>query len=590
MSMNHSFIYKGFLSLVFTFSAVAGWAQQQNQQQQNQQQQQNEEQQQQRATIDSIDVIRDYRPILADAVKIRRSPDMTNKREYQPKLEYSIIDKKLDITTGTRRLDIQEMPFVDLSRKTNNYVKLGVGNYSTYLGELYLTNDAYLDTRFGMYAQHLSQKGEWADQVYGQQEVRAFGRQVYEDFTLSGNAGYKRYATRFYGKTVFSDALFNAGHTAQPGLTGEADKQAFNDLFLDAELSSNARTSEPDAFSYSVKLNAFHFSDAFDAKESAVVLGAYLDKQVNTFHVGVRASGDFGQVQGQSTKMSNHLIKATPFVRFKGENYDVIVGALIASELGDSTRVNIFPSASLDFALIPNYAHLYVGVDGDVEKTTLRALAGENPWLAPDVHIANTMDRLRIYGGVKGNAGATFGYKVGISYRQIENMQFFQPKMDEPYRYTVRYESGTKGSSVFSFEAEANLRVSETVSLGGRLNFNEFDLQVEEEAWFHPKLEVAANTRVNISDRLYLDGEILFMGQSYTRGTPLERWNDIMPTMPEKITIPAFADLNAGLEFRATDQIGIYVRANNLLGTKYARYLYYPRLGLNVIGGVNFTF
>lgn len=585
MSMNHSLIHKGILSLVLTFAALAGWAQQQQNQQNEQQQQQQDPPQ--RATIDSIDVIRDYRPILADAVKIRRSPDMTNKREYQPKLEYSIIDKKLDITTGTRRLDIQEMPFVDLSRKTSNYIKLGAGNYSTYLGEVYLTNDEYLDTRFGMYAKHLSQKGEWADQVYGQQEVRAFGRQVYDAFTLSGNVGYKRYATRFYGKTVFSDALVQAG---KGGLTGDADKQAFNDIFLDSELSSNARAAEPEALSYSVKLNAFHFSDAFDAKESAFALGAYLDKQVNHFHIGVRASGDFGQVQGQNTKVSNHLIKANPYVRFKGENYDLIVGALIASELGDSTRVNIFPSASLDFALIPNYAHLYVGVDGDVEKTTLRALAGENPWLAPDVHIANTMDRLRIYGGVKGNAGATFGYKVGISYRQIENMQFFQPILTEPYRYEVMYESGTKGSSVFGFEAEANLRVSETVSLGGRLNFNEFDLQVEEEAWFQPKLQVAANTRVNISDRLYLDGEILFMGQTYTRAIPVEAWDFIGMPAIEKRVIPAFADLNAGLEFRATDQIGIYVRANNLLGTKYERYLHYPRLGLNVIGGVNFTF
>ena len=52
-------------------------------------------------TIDSFDVVRDYKPLLADAVKIRRSPDMTNKRSYMPKLSYNnIADKKLDINTG----------------------------------------------------------------------------------------------------------------------------------------------------------------------------------------------------------------------------------------------------------------------------------------------------------------------------------------------------------------------------------------------------------------------------------------------------------------------------------------------------------
>ena len=56
-------------------------------------------------TVDSFDIVRDYRPILADAVKIRRSPDMTNKRSYMPKLSYgNIPDKKLDINTGLKEL------------------------------------------------------------------------------------------------------------------------------------------------------------------------------------------------------------------------------------------------------------------------------------------------------------------------------------------------------------------------------------------------------------------------------------------------------------------------------------------------------
>src|SRR5690606_30195228 len=80
------------------------------------------------ATIDSIDVVRDYRPVLADAVKIRQSPDMTNKRRYQPEFTYGIIDKKLDINTGTKQLTIQEMPFSRSQDLTNNYAKIGAGN------------------------------------------------------------------------------------------------------------------------------------------------------------------------------------------------------------------------------------------------------------------------------------------------------------------------------------------------------------------------------------------------------------------------------------------------------------------------------
>src|SRR5690606_6266614 len=197
-------------------------------QQQNQQQEQNNTQR--TAITDSIDVIRDYRPILADAVKIRRSPDMTNKREYQPKLTYNIIDKKLDITTGTKRLSIQEMPSVSQSDRNNSYVKLGVGNFSTLLGEVYLTNDDYQDTRFGFYGKHLSQRGEVPGQLFSEQDVAAFGRQIYDQFTVSGDLGYRRYETRLYGQ-VFDSAGANLNPNPD-------EKQTYNDIYFDAELVS----------------------------------------------------------------------------------------------------------------------------------------------------------------------------------------------------------------------------------------------------------------------------------------------------------------------------------------------------------------
>lgn len=158
------------------------------------------------------------------------------------------------------------------------------------------------------------------------------------------------------------------------------------------------------------------------------------------------------------------------------------------------------------------------------------------------------------------------------------------------------YEDGDDPSTVVGLEGEVNVRVSEVVTLGGKLNFNEFDLQQEEEAWYLPKMRLAANARFNISDKLYVDAELLFNGQTYGRignpavGLPGYAYSDIGNTGARKVTIPSFADLSAGAEYRATDRIGVYVRLNNMLGSDYERYLFYPRLGLNVIGGVNFSF
>src|SRR3546814_3365246 len=71
-------------------------------------------------TIDEVEVIRDYKPLLEDAKKARRSLDLSNTRIYQPKLNYSTIDKKLNIPSGLQKLTIQEMPSLRPGVLTNN--------------------------------------------------------------------------------------------------------------------------------------------------------------------------------------------------------------------------------------------------------------------------------------------------------------------------------------------------------------------------------------------------------------------------------------------------------------------------------------
>ena len=542
------------------------------------------------ATIDSIDVVRDYRPILADAVKIRQSPDMINKRQYQPELTYNILDRKLDINTGTKQLTIQEMPFSRTQTLSNNYAKIGAGNMGTVLGEVYLSSDYWVDTRLGGYVKHLSQQGTFEEQKFSSQQVGVFGRTVYGPITLDGELGFKRYGTRFYGTVLDTEGA---------SLNTNPAKQAFSDIYFTGELTSNYDDQSTDAFNYSLKADAYGYSNTYDTKENSVALAGFVNKQINVFNVGLNISGDFTTVKDASYSLANHIGRVNPYIRFQGPNYNITLGANFVAEFGDSSRTNIFPSAEVDFALIPKYAHLFGGINGDVNKTSFKTLTRENPWLAAlgaTNYIRNSVDRMYVFGGIKGNAGATFGYKVKAFYRRIESMPFYAIAPGTPYAFNLLYEDGENASTIIGLEGELNVRVSEVVTVGGKLNFNEFDLQQQEEAWYTPKMRVAANARFNISDKLYIDGELLFQGQTYglihdpTIDLSGYAFTELGESGARKTTIPSFADLSAGAEYRATDRIGIYVRLNNMVGTNYERYLFYPRLGLNVIGGVNFSF
>lgn len=548
-------------------------------------------------TVDSFDVVRDYKPILADAVKIRRSPDMTNKRSYMPKLSYgNVPDKKLDINTGLKELNVQQIPFTKTQDVTSNYAKFGVGNLGTILGEAYFAVEDYQDIRFGGYLKHLNQKGSLESQKFSRQEVGVFGRRVLPGFTIDGTLGYNRYGTRFYGVPLDINNI---------SLNPSFEAQVFNDFYFTGDIVSNYDPNDTEALSYSAKIDAYTYKDKYKASENAIALSGYLNKRVKTFNVGANVAVDINSIGGAANvqngkKLNNSVATINPYISFKGTNYTLTLGANLVSEFGDSSRFNIFPSAEVDFSLVPGYIHLFGGITGGVHKASYKAFSQQNPYLGPDLNFQNMIERLSFFGGIKGNAGATFGYKAKLMYKSIEGLPLFVNNQNTPFQFDLVYDGNPDNrATYFGIEGEMNVRLSQVVNVGGRLNIDNYTTATQEEAWFTPKLRFAANAKFNISEKLYIDAEALFHGMSYARAYDYDislydpaaaNPSAVLPNTYHKESIPSFFDLSAGAEYKVTNRLGIFVKVNNILNTDYQRYLYYPRLGFNAIGGVNFSF
>src|SRR5690606_33362391 len=113
------------------------------------------------------------------------------------------------------------------------------------------------------------------------------------------------------------------------------------------------------------------------------------------------------------------------------------------------------------------------------------------------------------------------------------------------------------------------------------------------EPWYMPTVLLSSNARINISEKVFLNAEVLFSGETSAK-TYDYSMTDINgnPIPGESIVqkVSAFADFSAGAEYRVNKQFGIFVQANNFLNSNYEKYLYYPRLGFNVFGGLNYSF
>lgn len=517
--------------------------------------------------IEEIEVVRPYKPVLADAVKIRRNPDLSIEKPFKPVLTYTILDKKLDLNSNIKELQAQQMMDERQATLINNYVKIGAGSSGTALGEAYVNSGRDEALQAGAFFKHLSQQGSAEKQQFSDQELGIFGRSVADNYSLSGKLMYDRRSTFFYGFDPVSS------------VPAAMDKQRFSTISAQGELMNNY--SESSLFDYTAGINTYQFSNINDARESSVLLRGYINKKMNLLNFGLNASADFTSTKDLAYKIGNNLLKANPHVKLQGKGFELNLGINIVQEFGSDSRLNILPAVSAEVPIITDYAILFGGVNGDVLKTSLKDLASENPFMSKNIAIRNSVEKLNIFAGIKGNAGAEFGYKVSGYFKTVDDFQLFVNNITEINRFDVVYDNGK--SNIFGLDGEINVKASDVLSISGKAQIFNYDLASEQEAWFKPTLRLVSNARAQVNQKLFLDAELLFQGDTYARV------NAVGGGFTSR-DLKGFLDLSAGAEYRVNNKIGVYLRANNLLGQSYQKYLYYTNLGLTVFGGLNYSF
>lgn len=515
---------------------------------------------------DEIVVERAYRPILADASKIRRSPDMNTTRIFKTDQTYAINNRKLNQDSEIKQLQAQPAPQDHVGGLFNNYAKAGFGNYSTGLAELYINTGADEAMQAGGYFKHLNQEGKIFRQQFSRQEAGIFGKSVLDKVTLNGKVGFESYGTYYYG----------VEHNSINPIAADPQKQRYRTISLSGEVLKNYQAGSTS--DYAAKIDAYTFADKFNARENSLALSGFANKKWQEFYIGINASVDFTKSK-DSLNFSNNILRANPYIKLQGDNYKLILGVNLVQEFGTNSKFNFFPSISAEVPIVPEFATLFGGYTGDITKNSLRSFSGENPYLNHKLDMRNSTEKMNIYGGIKGNGGAGLGYKVMAYYKKIDNMALFRNDSLSLQKFNVIYDD----AKVTGIEGEINVKISEIFTLGGKVNINNYSMKTQEKAWFMPQVRLAANARASVTKALKLDAEVVMSDKTYGLVAPAG-------SPAQLAEVKGYVDLSAGAEYTIKQRFGIFARVNNMFGTKYERFLFYPKVGLNAIAGLSYSF
>lgn len=532
-----------------------------------------------KAVTEEIEVVRPYKPVLAEAVKLRRSPDLNDVKTYKAKFNYNLTDRKLELNSDINKLQAQQVAAQKETELINNYVKGAFGSAATILAEAYVNIGRDEALQAGAFFRHFSQSGSLNKQNANQQQLTVFGRSIGDQATMSGRLNFQRQGLYFYGVDK-----------TRPTFNTDPAKQALSFIEAEGEI-VNKFTEDPDALSYAAKLNGYIWSDQYKAKESSIVLNAYLNKRISSLNLGLAGSVELGKTKDELTSFGNNLLKLNPYIKLQTNGVKINAGINFVQEFGAFSSSRIFPAITADFTLIPDYLELFGEVKGDVNRNSLKLLTDENPFLNSNIEIQNAIEKLSISGGIKGTGGPGFGYKARFYHKQIENMPLFVNNFVDFNRFDVIYDFGTM--KLTGLEGEISVQVSDALKWTGKLNIEDYKPAAETQSWFKPKMRISSDFMYAITKQLTLNAAVALQDDSKAKiytSAPASPY--LVPDLANEkvVTVKGFVDLGAGASYKINNQFSAFLRVNNLLGNKYSKYLYYEAIGTSIFGGVAYSF
>ncbi|QJD80013.1 TonB-dependent receptor [Spirosoma rhododendri] len=493
----------------------------------------------------------------------------------QRKMTFEFDDRKL--TVGDPKITTNVLaPTTGQADNTpafGNYVRLGAGNYNSFLGEGYFGLNTLQNLALEGSVRHLSSGTGPVDGKNSAQadtRVKVTGKYLTDAFKLQADLGYDRNAYNFYG--------YSREYAAQSTFNPDLIKQQLNTVSLRLGIENAKSESNID---YSLRSGITNLRDRFNASEFD--WGTNFNSSLGiTDNVVALLSADAYVTQRSDGSIvdNRNLFRIKPTFKYTSPLLTVTAGINVANQTDQRQNINdtrAFPVVNIDFVPVST-VHFFAGVDGDINRNTLRTLLTENKWLAPQVLLVNTVKSLDIYGGSKGDLGGGFGYEGKVSYAKYRNFATFNNSLPDTSKFFVLYDGGV--SRVLTISAQLGYTLKERFRSSLKGEFFSYGLDRLEAAWGRPRIAATWSNSYTLNKKLFVTADLYYyegiQNKNFASGLTY--------------TLKPIYDANLKIDYFLGKQISAFVSINNIIGQNYERYLYYQSQGLNFLAGISYSF
>jgi hypothetical protein len=522
-----------------------------------------------------------YKPALNEFRKKSFLPEMNDTAKFRPEFRYDVNAAPYMPSYTVSPLRAAVLQPDPLSKLYKSYINLGLGNYTSPLAEVSITNERSKKGAIGFYGRHFSSNGKMkldnGNKVfsgYMDNDLSLFGKRFLKGIVLGGSVGLIQKTRYAYGYDPVITDYFPEKNDIRVSYAN-----------LGADISLSSLNLDSAGFSYDFDVHYNRFAKASDFSQNNFGFSGLMSKTYREFYAGSALGFEHYSMPGTLSGFSQYLASISPFISKNNSQWNFKLGlqALLERNIDQTAKLHLYPDISFGFSLVPSYINFFSSLSGKMERNDPLKIIDENPYLSSGgslFTLPNTDYTLSVTAGFKGNSGVNGSYILSASYSLVNNMLFYSNIVSRdtllPPTRGNYFAPLTDDVDIINLHAELNQKINDRVAFNGTVNFYHYTTTMFENPVNKPEWDAATGLKYNLRNKILAGLQINALGKRYFVVNGANINSVALEDKPVYFNTPYHINLNLSAEYRYSKILSFWTKLNNISYQKYYDWAYYP--------------
>jgi len=539
-----------------------------------------------------IDVVKPYAPTISDAFKVKEIPSLDDEAtETKKEIKYNIFSFPVASTFTPAKGKAAVVEKRAPVKLFDNYATLGVGTYTTVLGEVYYNHAISRNESVGGYVSHHSSaggiEGVSFNDNFSNSKINLNYSSRLRDLAWNVKAGFQHQMYNWYG-------------VPESQITQAQDNNIEVDhSFFDAHFGGEIEFE--DTYINSGSFLFRRFGDNQGSGENRFIAKAKIDVPINDIEISTDFKIDYlggtfdrNYVTNDQLNYGNFQIGLSSTYQLKQDDLTLDLGVslyyLNDKESGDN-NFYIYPNITATYSLVNDVLIAYGGIKGGLIQNSYYGFAKENPFVSPTLSITPTDQLYNAYVGLKGKLSSNMSYNVSGHYLADRNKALFRNNSitltNEDYTYGNSFGMVYDNVDTFGVAGEINVDVNRNFKLGIKAEYFSYSTDDEVEAWNLPDIKGSLFLDYQINEYWFAGANLFYIGE---RKDQFFLNDGITITSPFTVVLDSYFDANAHIGYHINDQLSVFAKANNIANDAYQKWQNFPVQSIQFLAGATYKF